>query len=289
MKTLLIILVSVMGFGGVHASVKLTGFVGKYEISMELVASTASKDYNVRGRYNYAGKTQSLDLKGNMYEREVLHLIESFEGKKTGEFYLESFPAGKWQGKWIGKAKVYDAVLQVDEDSWVRELEPYSIKNYNWETTPSWTGSYVDDQYWLNDIHSTEARPAMEVGFRGGIVTVEELSEDKIAFHLQRTCGPDYQLAIVRGTATLLPGPEPEENGFPRFEFRYKELLTDQKEACELKFVLEHRVLNVSQISSSASCGFEANAFAQGSYVKVNEAAVKAKRGELTVKRALGR
>ncbi len=264
-------------FGLTHASVKLAGQIGKYKIAMELVASTSDKNFGVRGKYNYEGKTQSLDVKGNIYGGTILQLTESFQGKETGAFFLEYNTAGNWAGKWIAGSKVLETSLREISGS-THDLEPYSLETYFDKTNGSITGSYVSETYFVNDFNFSDDNPVLEVGFNGGVVTVQELGRDKIKFRFEMTCGPTYHFAGGSGVA-IKAGPA---------EYRYKEVLYDDEGACELTFSIHAKTVDITQISSGMACGFGARAYADGSFEKVNDKAVQVE-DELTIEDALGR
>jgi hypothetical protein len=246
-------------FLSIQASVKLTGTISKYKISMELVASTASKDYNVRGRYNYDGKTQSLDLKGNMFGGSAIYLTESFGGKETGEFYLEQMD-GHWSGSWLGNGKRLACDLYIKEGS-SSELEAYDLSELNANCSGSITGSYASENYYINDFHYSEDTPELEIGFGGGYVTVKEISRTKIEFSLQQTCGPNYHLAYASGEAALVsPG-----------KYLYETTEYQDDEPCKLTLIFKDKSLSVSQGGSDLACGFGASAYAEGGFDKVSD------------------
>jgi hypothetical protein len=246
------------------ASVKLAGVISKYKISMEIVASTADKDYGVRGRYNYAGKTQSLDLRGNLYPGYVLHLEESFEGKSTGDFYLSLNEGGDWSGTWIGNGRSLEAELTVTSGD-MSELEPYDLEDYHAKTSAALTGSYAYEYYWINDFQYSEEHPVLEVGFNGGVVTIAEIGQDKISFFFDLTCGPTYHGAYLEGVAVRV-GPN---------EFEYKDSPMDDGEICEVKFTFKDRTVSLSQNSGNVACGFGARGYADGTFMKVNNVVVQ--------------
>lgn len=271
----------VMAIGlSLQASVKLSGKISKYAITMELTSSKVDKNYNVRGRYQYVGKTQYLDIKGNYYPGGVMHLEESFGGKPTGEFFVQSEGSeDDFGGKWIGNGKALDVVLNITSGE-ADELAPYLLEEYEAKVNPSITGSYVSVYYWVNDFQSTDDNPNLEIGFNGGVVTIVEVAGGKIEFSFGLTCGPTYHGAYLSGTATKV-GPH---------EYAYKGSPMDDDAICEIGFTFGEKYVKIHQgaNTSGMDCGFGARAYAEGDFEKVNDIAVEFD-GEMNVEEALGR
>ncbi|MBK9448364.1 MAG: hypothetical protein IPN95_02900 [Bacteroidetes bacterium] len=272
-------LLSVLAFSCTmaSASVKLSGSISKYKFTMELVSSTVDKDYGVRGRYQYAGKTAYMDVKGNLYDHSVLHLTESFEGKETGNFYLELDDNGDWSGKWIGNNKAMEAKLVVTSGD-MEELAPYDLSAYTEKCNSALTGTYVHEYYWINDFQYDESEPNLEVGFNGGTVTIQEIGKDKISFSFSITCGPTYHGAYLSGTATKTA---------PN-EYTYKQSPMDDGEICHVTFTFDGKSVNLGQQSGNMECGFGARAYAEGSFDKVNNLVIESDEGEISTREAIG-
>lgn len=260
------------------ASVKFSGNISKYKFTMELVSSTVSKDFGIRGRYQYAGKTAYMDVKVNLFGHTVLQLTESFEGKETGEFYLELDDHGDWSGKWIGNGKALDAKLIVTSGD-VSELAPYDLQQYQAKCNSAITGSYASEFYWVNDFQYDEENPALEVGFNGGVVTIKEVGKDKIEFSFGLTCGPTYHGAYLSGTATKT---DPNV-------YTYKQSPMDDGEICHVTFTFREKSVHLSQESGNMECGFGARAYADGDFMKVNNVVVEGEHeGGIGIEEAIG-
>ncbi len=263
-----------------HASLKLSGKISKYAITMELTASKADKNYNVRGRYQYVGKTQFLDIKGNYYPGGVMHLVESFAGKETGEFFVQTEDSEvDFSGKWIGNGKALDVDLNITEGE-PEALAPYVLDDYTGKVNTSLTGSYASVYYWVNDFQSSDDNPNLEIGFNGGVVTITEVAGGKIEFSFGLTCGPTYHGAYLSGTATKV-GPH---------EYAYKGSPMDDDAICEIGFTFGEKYVKIHQSDNTngMDCGFGARAYAEGTFSKVNDLVVESD-GEISIEQALGK
>lgn len=242
--------------------IQLNGKIGKYSIEMELQAPK-SKSEGVKGKYRYAGKTAYIDLKGDYVGGGILWLEESWDGKVTGTFFLELESEGLFTGKWIGTKSALDATLEVKSGD-TQDLISYTLESYSALTSDGITGSYVSEYYFINDMWYTEDNPTLELGFNGGVVTAEEFGEDSLRVYFNLICGPTYHFAYFAGTAWKIG----------EAKYKYKGNQYDE-EACELIFEFKAGSMSITQESSSMACGFGARAYAEGSFEKVNDKAVK--------------
>lgn len=260
MKRLFILSCLVLMVLGASASVKLEGKIGgKYRFTMELVKSTAKADIGVRGRYQYVGKTASIDLEGNYFGGQVLHLTESVNGKQTGEFFIEDGESGGLTGKWIGGGKGLDLEIAVTSGD-LKELAPYDLQSCIARANATKTGSYVAVNHFINDFFFSEENPALEVGFNGGVLTIKELDANSIEFSFDLTCGPTYHMAYLSGIAKRI-GPN---------KYQYKDSPMGEGEICEVTFLFGEKSVELDQQSGNVECGFGARAYAGGTFDKVN-------------------
>lgn len=250
-----------------------SGYIGSYEIEMELHPVEAD-DHNVEGRYRYKGKTAYLDLQGDYYPGGVMRLEESWNGKISGTFYIEHSDEGAWSGKWINETKWHEVELMLESGDQT-SLEPYNIWEKNEQTNSSITGSYVDLNYFVNDMWFSDEERILEIGFNGGVVSVEELSPDSIHIIFNLTCGPTYHIAWMDGKAVKI--------GNRKYEFISTEF---DEEPCHLQFEFGEGKMNIIQKSSGFACGFGARAYAEGEFLKVNDQPVAGE--EPTVEGAMG-
>lgn len=242
--------------------VTLHGTIGKYKIEMELNSDTKGKS-DIKGKYRYAGKTAYLDIQGDMYGSDIVYLEESWNGKVTGSFYLEWDSEGLWKGKWIGDKAVHEAQLKVQTGS-MSMLRPYTIESHAAFVSEGISGSYVSEHYFINEMWYSEENPNLEIGFNGGVVTVKELSSDKLEIHFNQVCGPTYHLAYFSGEAVKI--------GEGKYEYRGN---MDADEDCHLQFSFKSGAIEITQVSSGFACGFGARAYADGTFEKVNDEAVE--------------
>lgn len=237
--------------------VKLHGTIGSFEIQMEL-ETFSDTTYSIQGKYMYKGKTSFLVLKGNLYGKNILELDEFIEGEYNGSFYLETEDQKTWKGKWVGLKKYYDAELTIETGS-VSEFERSNIAEMRKTCNGNLTGTYSYETYFLNDLWLHEN--SMEVGFNGGLVSVEEKSEDSLFIHFEITVGPTYHLAFFEGmvgkTATNT--------------YTFNSPLYDGESACHLIFKFDEKKLTIEQQSPSSDCDFGARAHANGEFLKIKD------------------
>lgn len=239
-------------------SVKLTGKIGgKYAIDMELDKSTDS-DNPIQGKYKYSGKENYLTLKGKMYSDYVIYLEEfNSKGKQTGAFYL-SWEEGFWKGKWTGNEKYFDVELKVQTGD-MKRFKEFDFSEMKEKSNESLTGSYAFEYYFLNDMWLHETGN-MEIGFNGGVVSVDEVDKDSLKIQFELICGPTYHIAYFDGYAI-----KKSEN-----EYEIKSSLYEEDEPCHLKISFKNKVLSIEQNSSSMDCGFGARAYADGDFTKIH-------------------
>lgn len=257
-KLLFLLLLPLMGLTAMaDPNVLLEGAVGKYKIEMALHLSFQD-DSGLAGWYRYAGKTASLDLKGDLMGGNVLFLVESFGGKETGQFYMDTANQEEWTGTWIGNGKSLPCTLNVRNGE-MKQLMPYDLEAVNAEVEEGITGSYVDETYFINDMWFSDENPQLELGFNGGVVTVREIDDFSISVYFNLVCGPTYHLAYFSGEAS--------KTGPNTYEFFAS---VEGEDKCHLIFKFQHKGLVIEQQSASFACGFGARAYADGSFMKVN-------------------
>lgn len=258
---LLTLLSSSLIFG---QKIELTGAIGKYKIEMELSKSD-SKEYNVRGKYNYKGKTAYLDLNGNIYDESILQIDESYKGETTGSFYIEKQPnSDTLKGKWIAGKKYYDVYLVLKKGK-LTELVDTKITDFNKKTNKSITGCYIEEYHFMNDMWFTEENPQIEIGYNGGYVMLEELDDKTIKFTLQKICGPTYHFASASGEAIKIND--------STYSYISKDEYSD--DTCSLTITIGDKEIAVRQQSQSFACGFGARAYADGNFLKIKNSIVK--------------
>ena len=81
---------------------ELLGKIGKYEIEVSLVQD----EQYFSGEYKYKGRKNALNLRGWLYDNQLIYLEEYNLSKITGKFYLEILN-GKLKGKWLGKRNYF--------------------------------------------------------------------------------------------------------------------------------------------------------------------------------------
>jgi hypothetical protein len=246
-----------------QSTVNLKGNIGKYSIEMELEPS-ADKNGNVKGKYRYAGKTAYMDLEGDYLSGEILYLQESWDGKVTGSFYLTHSDENTFTGKWIGTKSVMEAKLTVTSGE-INDLISYTLESYSALASDEITGSYVSEYYFINDMWYTEDNPSLEIGFNGGVVTAQQKGADSVQVYFNLICGPTYHFAYFSGTAWKIG----------ESKYKYRGSMDPDEEACELIFEFKSGSVDITQESSSFACGFGARAYAEGSFGKVNDKAIK--------------
>lgn len=256
----LLIFITSFSIGLAQTPVTFKGAINsKYQIEMEL-REDPNDAGKVVGKYRYAGKTAYLNLKGDSYSSSVLHLTESYDGKTTGEFYLEWEGENTLTGTWMGGEKHFPVSLtRLSGDR--EQLDAYDITVISAQTNADITGSYVSETHWINDFHSTEENPNLEIGFNGGVVTVQEVSEEEIKVFFNLICGPTYHMAYFSGTAKKTGNRQYEFNQISEF---------GGEEPCHLIFTFTEKTISIEQKSASFDCGFGARAYADGDFLKVN-------------------
>lgn len=244
-------------------NVKLIGSIGKYKIEMELSSTGGAEKYNLSGKYNYKGKTASLNIDGNIFGKNILELNEYYKEENTGTFYLEKFN-DSLKGKWIAGKKYYDVWLKIESGDW-NQLIATNIDDLNLKTNNNTKGSYIEEHYFLNDMWFTEENPQIEIGFNGGYVMIEEVHKDSILFHLNKTCGPTYHMAYAFGLAHRIND--------STFLYQNKDEYSD--EMCSFTISINRQEVKIEQSSPSFVCGFGARAYADGTFIKVKNKIVK--------------
>lgn len=229
---------------------QLKGQIGTYKIELEI----SSRDYvtgELTGKYNYKGKTNHLNLKGQTYNG-IFVLEESYKGEHTGTFYLET-EADKVVGKWIQNETWYDVELKRTSGDWDM-IHSKSLDEYQMEVNDDLSGVYATENYFINDMWFREDHPEIEIGYNGGALIIEPIHKDSLRFHIQLICGPTYHFATASGIAVR------NDSCF----------LYTNEEGCEISIrtLLNNRTVHI-KANGSMECGFGARAYMDHSLIKV--------------------
>ena len=240
-------------------TVKIKGKIGgEYEIEMELKKS-GEPEYFIAGKYKYKGKTAYLTLEGNLYNDDILYLVEYDPSKEvTGHFFLENTGTNTWKGKWTGNSKYFDVEIEVISGN-TAQFKQYDLDKMNQSCSSELTGSYYWGLHFLNDMW-LEDTGNMEIGYNGGVVSVKEISKDSIWVKFELVCGPTYHIASFEGSA--------KKTGTNEFVFNSS--LYEGEDPCHLIFSFKNKTLNIEQKSSSMDCEFGARAYAHGEFNKIH-------------------
>jgi hypothetical protein len=228
------------------------GKIGTYDIELSLERLPGLD--SVIGKYNYAEKTSSLQLKGSLLPENVIYLVESVDEKETGFFYLY-FHGQNISGYWTNGDNHYD--VNLNYKSGKTDLEPTlpqihdSINMLSIEGMYDQTESVID----LYDIDNHN----FTFGTNGGSIAVSNARGDSCLITFDLVCGPTYHIATFGGYAHL--------TGFRVYEFN-KPLYGDSP--CQLKFVFQNGRMILEQNSSPSDCGFGARAYTGGLFTKVS-------------------
>ena len=255
--TFLYTLLIVSSFAFASSTLKLTGTIGTYQIEMSLESNKSSQD-TILGKYNYKGKTAYLTLHAVLYEGNTLYIKESYNGKTTGEFYLEH-EEGNWSGKWVAGSKSYEVNL-VATGGDLTAFHSYKSRIPDKDINSAITGEYTSEYYFVNDIWFTKENSYIDIGYNGGTVLVDELGEDSIKVAFETVSGPTFHIAIFSGVAS--------KEGTTKYIFNAP--LYEGEESCHVEFDFKEGQLEIVQVSSNMDCGFGARAHAGGFFTKVS-------------------
>jgi hypothetical protein len=229
-------------------ALRYQGFVGTYPV--ELLIENNDEEYGlVSGTYRYMKKTTYIEIQGEVGP-PVVYLEEYVNGDTTGYWYLE-MNGDSLTGKWVGNGLVYDVVLEYttgDRSLLSRKTE----HDYNKEVNGDLTGEYEVNEYFINDMWVTEENLHPELGYNGGVLTIEELDEGRIEFMVEAVCGPTYHIAYAEGIA--------EKSG-SEYVYRNGE--------CLITFTFNNKRVKVSA-ASSMDCEFGARAYLGHEFIKVS-------------------
>ena len=231
--------------------VTFTGTIGPYAIEVELQSVESDKE-NLIGRYRYEGRKSWLDLKGHFHSNQALSLIETWEGKASGRFFLEQ-NEGTLQGRWVAA----DDDLQVELKPITGPIWGLYEKPDEDEISSVLQGTYRSEFYWVNDWFE----PNYEIGFNGGDVIVRALGEDELHIWFSFVVGPTYHIAYFDGVA--------KRTGSNVYETSHASY--DDDAACHLTLTFRERAMSIEQHSRGISCGFGARAHANFDLEKVND------------------
>lgn len=217
---------------------------GKYAIEMELIDQDGK---NFTGRYRYQGKTQWLNLKGQLEgpTQSELSLLEyAPDGKNSGKFTIvfegESL-VGSWQkNPPTGKLDVKLMLFDSGQTAAISKTDSSSVK-YELEKT----------------VDTTPFPPEHKKEVPVGSLEIARNAEG-LKFGLDYNTGyPHYHIAQAAGFA--------KPNGTNRF--RYSQILEGATGACVLDMTVEGAAIRVETTTSSL-CQFGAYADPSGRYIK---------------------
>ena len=137
------VLLLIIGTIRAAADVAFEGQIGPFEIQLEL---EAREDARVSGRYRYAGRTDWLDLNGQVFDHDAIEIVERAEGKETGRFYL-NVGAQDLTGFWAAGETHHPVVLRPVIGA-VSELLPQLERE---EINAGLTGRYSVGGHWVNE------------------------------------------------------------------------------------------------------------------------------------------
>lgn len=256
MKHLLLISLMIISSYVLSQTVTLTGSIGPYNIEMEL-SKNLTDSTNLKGKYNYKGKTAYLSITGNLFNDDVLQLNEYYKNEHTGSFYLQK-TKDSLKGRWIAGKKHYNVGLHIKNNNW-ESIVSNKVVDLNKKTSNSITGSYVTENYFVNDMWFRDDNPQVEIGFNGGYLILEEIDADTLQFTLQNICGPTYHFASATGKAVRI-----DKN-----TFLYSNKSKYSDDTCSFTIEIKNKVAEVKQKTASFACGFGARAYADGTFIKV--------------------
>jgi hypothetical protein len=232
-------------------NLKLSGKVGTYPIEMEI---GSSGENTLSGKYNYKGKNTSLNLEGSVMQ-DVIYLEEDYKGSQTGTFYLE-YRSDSLIGKWVHDDRWFPVELKIGEGDRTC-LAYFGIPERSENCSDAINGTYLVENYFINEMWFEENRPNIEVGYNGGEAVLELVTEDSLKFLVEAICGPTYHYAYAQGTASKHPE---EENTY----------VWSSEDGCEIIIVLGAKEVSMSA-NNSMDCGFGARAYLEHSFTKVSE------------------
>lgn len=249
-KSIFILLLTFQTISTFAQDVVLHGDVGGYDIEMTL-RSSDSITGDIEGHYHYKGKKNQLTLIGQNYDGNYF-LQEQYKEDTTGYFYLEQFD-DTLRGKWVNDPKWFEVELVVVSSD-LSSLYPKPISEYTENTNSSYTGGYVNEFYFINQMWFEEDRPNIEIGFNGGHVIIDQISEDSIQYSAQVVCGPTYHFAFASGIAV--------RNG--------NDFTHQLDEECLITLTFSEKAVYIDA-SASFECGFGARANLSHSFSKVTD------------------
>lgn len=229
----------------------IEGGIGQYAIEMKITDSD-SENGTFEGVYNYKGHNNTLTLTGEIYD-ECLLIKERYNGKETGEFYLD-VEGDKLKGKWLDSSRWFSVDLKILSGD--RSLiTAQTLEDKNAHLSSAITGTYEVDYYFINDMWFRDDQPNIELGYNGGYFAVEEHHGDSLSFAFEVICGPTYHFAMGEGMA-------------------YKSdtfFVCQMYEECLLEISISNKKLKAVAHGSSIDCGFGARAHLDDTFIKTKE------------------
>lgn len=229
-----------------------TGEIDKYPIELSIQSCDVETGV-FKGTYKYKSKKTSLNITGE-YTPPILYFVETNLEDTTGYFYLE-MEGGQLSGTWVAATndKSYSVLLNYSSGN-KNLLYRKSELDYNKEVNSDITGSYENNSYFLNDMWVSEGNLHPEVGYNGGMLTVNVREDGNIDFIVEAVCGPTYHLAYAEGIAEKVDG-----------QYIYR-----NEDGCMITFVFSDKKVEV-KANASMDCGFGARAYLDHIFVKVSD------------------
>ena len=255
MKIKILVLLAFVSLNLNAVAFTITGKVGAYPIEME-IENVNWETGELLGKYRYANKESYLKLEGEILH-DIVWMEESYKGEVTGTFYLVITDSG-FNGKWISGKKWHDVVLNTTPEI-KSKLSTKQIADYTKETTNSVSGGYGVETYFINDMWFREDNPSLEVGFNGGVLLLEEISNDSLRFYAQVVCGPTYHLAYASATAKRI-----SENTYSCI------LNISEKDTCFVDIEIGEKSAHVTARGNFV-CGFGARAYLDHEFMKITD------------------
>ena len=239
------------GMAAIAEPVRLMGRIGTYDIEVEL-DYVLGQDHTLAGRYRYAGKTDWLDLVGDLFGQQAAALTESWQGTETGRFFLETDAKG-FVGVWVAG----DKDLRVELEFVAGSLGDLVVPQDKPPVNETLFGTYSTSFYWLNEMWA----PNYEIGFNGGDVVVGEAPYGDLQIRFDFVVGPTYHIASFNGRAQQI-GPQ---------KYEHNQVMEYGEEPCHLIFDFSSGALQITQHSPSFHCGFGARAHAEFELAKISD------------------
>ncbi|BDD06441.1 hypothetical protein [Aureibacter tunicatorum] len=229
----------------------LEGTIGKYPIEMEL-----EQNYDqISGRYHYKGKQNYIDLKGSVFNEGIITIVERYNDKVTGEFYITK-RGDHWKGKWVGKRNYFIDLTPIKGD-----LDAYpSDEELKQKLSSDPTGTYVYEEKFIRGGITSNLHSIPQTRYYESFATVKKGEDDKLVISFEVVGGVGFVASLSNETI--------EPIGDNIYEFRAKDF-TDEE--CHLVFEFKDKNLKIIQKSKAWPCGFGERASADVEMPKVDD------------------